>query len=106
MGWNLDQIMALNSDEGLPSYTVKYALMWREPAKQGFVSDDQPPIEDFVANRAALGVPIYEKAWRLYSILFMHGMIFKPGALSENTTVVQHNWQLGLLANLTDKDQI
>ena len=96
MGWNLEQVMALEQDgEGRPGHKVKYALMWFDPAKMGYLKDDQPPIEDFVANNAALGIPLYEKAWRLFGILFLHGAIFEQ----------KRDSSARVLDDLTDEDQ-
>ncbi len=105
MGWNLEQVMALEQDgEGRPGHRVKYALMWFDPAKMGYLKGEQPPIEDFVSNNAALGIAIYEKAWRLFGILFLHGAVFQQGV--DNAVYTEERGSSArVLDHLTDKDQ-
>jgi hypothetical protein len=80
-----DQMKALDQGWSIePVGDDRYALTWTDPFRLDKTWDDNP--EKFIAEQAAAGVPLYERAWVFIVSLTLQGRWFNL------VSVFPNNW--------------
>lgn len=87
-GWSFEPIfgvMAFNQGNTAHKrmFAKGWALMWLGSDAPGFNADK--PCADYIAKQAALGIPLYERAWLVHCKLYLEGKIADGDFVNEDT---------------------
>jgi hypothetical protein len=75
-GWTFDPIGPFTLwQQGRAHYREGFTLAWLDPELTGHTWNDD--LAEFIAEEAAKGEPLYERAWLFYCFLELNGMLVR-----------------------------